>query len=115
NPGDACWQMPFEAFRPRTICQINKVTSSERSASRGLSRDTAPVALSRRACPERGRGNLGGADPTNAARSFSKIGAHSSRSALSPRIEVKSLVIRHHGIPLSFPSGQAALEELDLR
>jgi len=33
DPGDACWQMLFQAFQPRTTSQIKKVTSSERSAS----------------------------------------------------------------------------------
>src|SRR5271154_7035493 len=33
DPGDARWQMLFQAFRPRTTCQIKKVTSSERSAA----------------------------------------------------------------------------------
>src|SRR5882724_5597772 len=31
NPGDACWQMLFGAFRPQTIRKIKKVTSSERT------------------------------------------------------------------------------------
>jgi len=31
DPGDACWQMLFQAFQPRTTSQIKKVTSSDRS------------------------------------------------------------------------------------
>jgi hypothetical protein len=31
NPGDACWQMLFRAFRPRTIRRVKKITSSERT------------------------------------------------------------------------------------
>jgi hypothetical protein len=31
DPSDACWQMLFQAFQPRTTSQIKKVTSSERS------------------------------------------------------------------------------------
>jgi hypothetical protein len=31
DPGDACWQMLFGAFRPRTIRRVKKVTSSERT------------------------------------------------------------------------------------
>jgi hypothetical protein len=28
NPGDACWQMLFGAFRPQTIRKTKKVTTS---------------------------------------------------------------------------------------
>jgi hypothetical protein len=31
NPGDACWQMLFAAFRPQTTREIKKVTASERT------------------------------------------------------------------------------------
>jgi len=34
DPGDACWQMLFGAFRPRTIRRVKKVTSSEQATSR---------------------------------------------------------------------------------
>jgi hypothetical protein len=33
TPAVACWQVLFRAFRPQTTRKINKVTSSERSAS----------------------------------------------------------------------------------
>ncbi len=33
NPGDACWQVLFGAFRPQATREIKKVTASERSAS----------------------------------------------------------------------------------
>ena len=41
DPGDARWQMLFQAFRPRTTSQIKKVTSSERS--RGICSFTQPA------------------------------------------------------------------------
>jgi hypothetical protein len=31
DPGDDCWQVLFEAFRPQTTREIKKVTASERS------------------------------------------------------------------------------------
>src|SRR5579863_4779559 len=31
NPGDACWQMLFGAFRPQTTREIEKITHSDRS------------------------------------------------------------------------------------
>jgi hypothetical protein len=52
DPGDACWQMLFQAFQPRTTCQIKKVTSSERtriSCHAALERTTcAPFSKERR-------------------------------------------------------------------
>ena len=48
DPSDACWQMLFQAFQPRTTSQIKKVTSSERSASQMDRVTQGLVARSRR-------------------------------------------------------------------
>ena len=37
DPGDACWQMLFGAFRPQAIGKSKKVTSSERSEGSAVS------------------------------------------------------------------------------
>src|ERR1700735_1997740 len=71
DPGDACWQMLFGAFRPQTTREIKKVTASERSASQIYSVTQRLWRGVRRARPERSRGNPEGAYLTNAARSFS--------------------------------------------
>jgi hypothetical protein len=45
NPGDAYWQMFFEAFQPQTTNQINKVTSSERSRGICVALDEHPTSM----------------------------------------------------------------------
>ena len=56
--------------------------------------------------------------PTGAKRSEGICGFSSNFHAElleSPRVQVKSLIVRHHRIAFCLPCGQAALEELDPR